>query len=136
MGDHQFVADAQMVERLSTTNGVLDRFKDPAWLSWAEPAGLMPATQARVQCQLEERECRQRADAEARQLAMDRQRDKEAWRKREAGKKAAGGPSKQGRAVVARKGSKVSGLGEDFSDSGSAGTVEHRARQTKLEVAM
>ena len=36
---------------------------------------------------------------------------------------------------MARKGSKASGLGEDFSDSGSAGTVEHRARQTKSEVA-
>ena len=55
-------------------------------------------------------------------------------RKRQAGRKAAGGLSKQGRAVVARKGSKASGLGEDVSDSGSAGTVEHRARQTKSEV--
>ena len=35
---------------------------------------------------------------------------------------------------MARKGSKASGLGEDFSDSGSAGMAEHRARQTKSEV--
>ena len=48
MGDPQFVADPRMVERLSAANGVLDRFEDPAWLSWAEPAGLMPAMQARV----------------------------------------------------------------------------------------
>ena len=48
MGDPQFVADPRMVEQLSAANGVLDRFEDPAWLSWAEPAGLMPAMQARV----------------------------------------------------------------------------------------
>ena len=36
---------------------------------------------------------------------------------------------------MARKGSKASGLGEDFSDLGLAGTAEHRARQTKSEVA-
>ena len=134
MGDPQFVADSRMVERLSAVNGVLDRFEDPAWLSWAEPAGLMPATQARVHRQLEERERRQRAEAEARQLAADRRRNEDARTKREAGKKAAGGSSKPGRAVVARKGSKASGLGEDVSDSGSAGTAEHRARQTKSEV--
>ena len=34
-----------------------------------------------------------------------------------------------------RGGSKASGLGEDFSDLGSGGTAEHRARQTKSEVA-
>ena len=56
MGDPQFVADPRMVERLSVANGVLDQFEDPAWLSLAEPAGLMPATQARVRRQLEERE--------------------------------------------------------------------------------
>jgi hypothetical protein len=65
---------------------------------------------------------------------MDRRHDEEARRKREAGRKAAGGSSKQGRAVVAWKGSKVSGLGEDVSDSGTAGTVEHWVRQTKSEV--
>jgi hypothetical protein len=135
MGDPQFVADPRMVERLSAANGVLDRFEDPTWLSWAEPAGLMPTTQARVRRQLEERERRQRAEAEARQLAADRRRNEDARTKREAGKKAAGGSSKPGRAVVARKGSKASGLGEDISDSGSAGTAEHRARQTKSEVA-
>ena len=70
-----------------------------------------------------------------RQLAADRRRNEDARTKREAGKKAAGGSSKPGRAVVARKGSKASGLGEDISDSGSAGTAEHRARQTKSEVA-
>ena len=135
MGDPQFVADSRMVERLSAVNGVLDRFEDPAWLSWAGPAGLMPATQARVRRQLEECERRQRAEAEARQLAADRRRNEDARTKWEAGRKAAGGLSKPGRAVVARKGLKASGLGEDFSDSGSAGTVEHRARQTKSEVA-
>ena len=134
MGDPQFVADSRMVERLSAVNGVLNRFEDPVWLSWAEPAGLMPATQARVRRQLEERERRQRADAEARQLAAGRRRDEETRKKREAGKKATGSSSKPGRAVVARKGSKASGLGEDVSDSGSAGTAEHRARQTKSEV--
>ena len=134
MGDPQFVADPRMVERLSAANGVLDRFEDPSWLSWAEPARLMPATQACVWRQLEECERRQREDTEARQLAMDRRRDEEARRKREAGRKAAGGSSKQGRAVVAQKGSKASGLGEDVSDSGLAGTAEHRARQTKSEV--
>ena len=72
MGDPQFVADPRMVEQLSAANGVLDRFEDPSWLSWVEPARLMPATQARVQHQLEERERRQRADAEAKQLAADR----------------------------------------------------------------
>ena len=36
---------------------------------------------------------------------------------------------------MAWKGSKASRLGEDFSNSGSAGTAEHRTRQTKLEVA-
>ena len=123
-----------MVERLNAANGVLDRFEDPSWLSWAEPAGLMPATQACVRRQLEECERRQRADAEMKQLVMDRRRDEEARRKREAGRKATGGSSKQGRAVVARKGLKASGLGEDVSDSGSAGTAEHRARQTKSEV--
>ena len=56
MGDPQFITDPRMVERLNTANGVLDRFEDPAWLSWAEPAGLMPATQACVRRQLEERE--------------------------------------------------------------------------------
>ena len=56
MGDPQFVADPHMVERLNTANEVLDRFEDPAWLTWAEPAGLMPATQAHIQRQLEERE--------------------------------------------------------------------------------
>ena len=55
MGDPQFVAHSRMVERLNVVNGVLDRFEDPAWLSWAEPAGLMPAMQARVRRQLEER---------------------------------------------------------------------------------
>ena len=95
----------------------------------------MPATQARVRRQLEERERRQRAEAEARQLAADRRRDEEARKKREAGKKTTGGSSKSGRAVVARKGSKASGLGEDISDSESAGTAEHQARQTKSEVA-
>ena len=135
MGDPQFVADARMVERLSAANGVLDRFEDPSWLSWAEPARLMPATQEHVWRQLEERERRQKAAAEAKQLAADRRRDEEAWKKREAGKKTAGGSSKPGRAVVARKGSKASGLGEGFSDSGSAGTAEHRARETKSEVA-
>ena len=123
-----------MVERLSTANGVLDQFEDPSWLSWAKPAGLMPAMQARVQRQLEECERRQRAAAEAKQLVADRRRDEEVWKKQEAGKKTTGGSSKQGRAVVAQKGSKASGLGEDFSDSGSAGTAEHRARQTKSEV--
>ena len=54
MGDPQFVADPRMVERLSVANGVLDQFEDPAWLSLAEPAGLMPATQAHVRRQLEE----------------------------------------------------------------------------------
>jgi hypothetical protein len=126
MGDPQFVADPQMVERLNTANGVLDRFEDPTWLSWAEPAGLMPMTQARFQRQLEERERRQRAEAEARQLAADRQHTEDAQMKREAGSS-----SKAGRGMVAWKGSKASGLGEDFSDSGLAGTVEHRARQTK-----
>ena len=134
MGDPQFVADARMVERLSAANGVLDRFEDPSWLSWAEPARLMPATQERVRRQLEERERRQKAAAEAKQLAADRRRDEEARKKREAGKKTTGGSSKSGRAVVARKGSKASGLGEDISDSGSAGTAEHRSRQTKSEV--
>jgi hypothetical protein len=134
MGDPQFAADPRMVERLNAANGVLDRFEDPSWLSWAQPAGLMPATQARVRRQLEERERRQRAAAEAKQLAADRRRDEEARKKREAGKKTTGGSSKPGRAVVARKGSKASGLGEDVSDSGSAGTAEHRARQTKSEV--
>ena len=123
-----------MVERLSTANGVLDQFEDPSWLSWAKPAGLMPAMQAHVQWQLEECERRQRAAAEAKQLVADRRRDEEVWKKQEAGKKTTGGSSKQGRAVVAQKGSKASGLGEDFSDSGSAGTAEHRARQTKSEV--
>ena len=135
MGDPQFVADTRMVERLSAANGVLDRFEDPAWLSWAEQAGLMPTTQARVRRQLEEREQRQSAEAEARQLAADRRHNEDARKKREAGKKAAGGSSKPGRAVVAWKGSKASGLEEDFSDSESAGTAEHQARQTKSEVA-
>ena len=72
MGDPQFVADARMVERLSAANGVLDRFEDPSWLSWAELARLMPATQERVRRQLEERERRQKAAAEAKQLAADR----------------------------------------------------------------
>ena len=134
MGDPQFAADPRMVERLNAANGVLDRFEDPAWLSWAEPAGLMPATQARVRRQLEERERRQRAKAEARQLAAGRRREEETRKKREAGKKTTGSSSKPGRAVVARKGSKASGLGEDVSDSGLAGTAEHRARQTKSEV--
>ena len=135
MGDPQFVADARMVEQLSAVNGVLDRFEDPSWLSWAEPARLMPATQARVRRQLEERERRQKAAAEAKQLAADCRRDEEVRKKREAGKKTAGGSSKPGRTVVARKGSKASGLGEDVSDSGSAGTADNRARQTKSEVA-
>ena len=60
--------------------------------------------------------------------------DEEARKKWEAGKKTTGSSSKPGRAVVVRKGSKASGLGEDVSDSGSAGTAEHQARQTKSEV--
>ena len=63
MGDPQFVANPQMVEWLSAANGVLDRFEDPAWL--------MPGTQAHVRRQLEERERRERADAEMRQLVAD-----------------------------------------------------------------
>ena len=70
-----------------------------------------------------------------RQLAADRRCNEDAWRKREAGKKATGGSSKPGRAMVARKGSKASGLGEDFSNSGSAETAENQGRQTKSEVA-
>ena len=61
-----------------------------------------------------------------RQLAANCRR-----KKRDAGKKAAGSLLRQGRAVVAWK---VSGLGEDFSDSGSAGTAENQGRQTKSEV--
>ena len=72
MADPQFVAHSRMVERLNVVNGVLDRFEDPAWLSWAEPAGLMPTMQVRVRRQLEERERRERVDAEMRQLAVDR----------------------------------------------------------------
>ena len=48
---------------------------------------------------------------------MDRRHDEEVRKKWEAGNKAVG-----------------SGLGEEFSDSGSAGTAEHQARQMKLEV--
>ena len=92
----------------------------------------MPATQARVRWQLEEHE-QQRADVEVRQLAVDRRHDEEGRRKQETGKRAARGSLKQGRAV-GHKGLKASGLGEDFSNSGSAGTVEHQARQTKSEV--
>ena len=134
MGDPQFVADPRMVERLNTANGVLDRFEDPAWLTWAELAGLMLATQARVKQQLEERERRARADAEVRQLAADRRRNEDVRKKREAGKKAAGGSLRLGR-IVECKGSKASGLGEEFSNLGSAGTAEHQAQQTKSEVA-
>ena len=119
MGDPQFAANPQMVERLNAANRVLDRFEDPSWLSWAEPARLMPMTQARIRRQLEERERRQRADVEVRQLAADRRRNEDGWKKREGGKKVARGSSKSGR-TVERKGSKASGLGEDFSDSGSA----------------
>ena len=42
--------------------------------------------------------------------------------------------SKLGRAV-GRKGSKASGLGEDFSDSGSAETAENQGRETKSEAS-
>jgi hypothetical protein len=45
-----------MIEHLNVANGVLDRFEDSSWLAWAEQAGLMPATQARVRRQLEEHE--------------------------------------------------------------------------------
>ena len=134
MGDPQFIADPQMVERLSAANGVLDRFEDPAWLSWAELAGLMPATQARVQRQREEHKRQQRADAEARQLAADCQCNKDGRKKQEGGKKATKGSSKSGR-TVGRKGSKASRLGEDFSDLGSAGTAENQARETRSEAS-
>ena len=56
MGDPQFVTDAPMIARLGVVNEVFNRFADPAWLTWAEPAELMPATQAHVRRQLEERE--------------------------------------------------------------------------------
>ena len=134
MGDPQFVADPRMVEWLNAANGVLNRFEDPAWLSWADLARLIPVTQAHVRRQLEECERRQRADAEARQLAADRRRNKDGRKKWEGGKKPARGSSRPGRAMVAQKGSKASGLGEDFSDSGSAGTVEHQGQETKSEV--
>lgn len=74
------------------------------------------------------------ADVEARQLAVDCRCNEDARKKQEAGKKATGGSLRLGR-VVGRKGSKASVLGGEFSDSGSAGTVEHQARQTKSEVA-
>ena len=56
------------------------------------------------------------------------------WKKQETGKKATGGSSRPGRAVVARKGLMVSGLGEDFSDLGSAGTTENQVCQVRSEV--
>ena len=42
-GRPQYIANPWMVECLNTANGVLNWFEDPAWLSWAELAGLMPA---------------------------------------------------------------------------------------------
>ena len=113
-----------MVERLSAANGVLDRFKDPSWLSWAEPARLMPATQERVRRQLEERERRQKAAAEVKQLAADRRRDEEAQKKREAGKKTAGGSSKPGRGAEGVESERVGGGLQRFGigrDSGASG---------------
>ena len=86
----------------------------------------MPTTQAHVRWQLEECEQRERADAEARQLAVDRRRNEDGRKKQEGGKKAARGSLKSGR-TVGHKGSKASRLGEDFSDSGSAGTAENQA---------
>lgn len=136
MGDPKFVTDAPMIACLSMMNEVLDRFVDPAWLTWVEPAGLMPATKERVRRQLEEHEwwC-QNTEAEARQLAADRQRNEDVRKKQETGKKVAGGSARLARAIMARKGSKVSGLGEELSDSGSAGTANNQAQQTKSEVA-
>ena len=83
----------------------------------------MPAMQVRVQRQLEERERRERVDAEMRQLAVDRRHNEDAWKKREAGKKAAGISSKPGRAVGGRR---RAGWGRTSAiwDSGASGEAD------------
>ena len=64
----------------------------------------------------------------------DRRHNEHRWKKREGGKKATRGLSRLGRAV-GHKGSKASGLGEDFSNSGSVGTAENQGHKTKLEAS-
>jgi hypothetical protein len=135
--DDRFGGDPTIAGWRDRANTLLDTFQDLDWLTWAQPVGLMPATQAKARRLAEEAAWRRAADEEARKLAQQQRLAEEETRKQReaaAARRPSGSAGGSGKAsgvarpvrAAARKAPQVIVVDDDVemaSDAGSSGTV-------------
>jgi hypothetical protein len=148
--DDQFGGDLTISGWRDRVNTLLDTFLDLDWLTWAQPIGLMPATQAKARRLTEEAARRRSVDEEAQQLAQQqRLAEEEARKQQEAAvvQRPLGSTGGSGKAsgaawpvrAAARKAPQVIVVDDDMemaSDAGSSGTVRRlMTKQDEVSLA-